>query len=149
MNAAIAQHLNITEAAIIRVEEWAHVLFVVCKKLGARFVSKKVIKQMKFVESGMLHDRKLFVAEDGKHAIAQGEYPDSSFFNPLTWNQEANKWDWMDNGRSWATFEAAVKRITGEYKPQPTIGIVPPGYMVTSLGEIVLAEDWDEIERNL
>jgi hypothetical protein len=41
---AIAQHLNTTESAIIRVEEWANVLFVVCRKLGARFVSKKVVK---------------------------------------------------------------------------------------------------------
>jgi len=44
MNAAIAQHLNVAESAIVRIEEWAHVLFVVCKKLGARFVSKKVVK---------------------------------------------------------------------------------------------------------
>lgn len=43
MNAAIAQHLNICESAIVRVEEWARVLFVVCRKLGARFVSKKVV----------------------------------------------------------------------------------------------------------
>lgn len=42
--AAIAQHLNIAESAIIRIEEWANVLFVVCRKLGARFVSKKVLK---------------------------------------------------------------------------------------------------------
>lgn len=43
MNAQIAQHLNIAESAIVRIEEWAKVLFVVCKKIGARFVSKKVV----------------------------------------------------------------------------------------------------------
>jgi hypothetical protein len=42
--AVIAQHLNISETAIVRVEEWANVLFVVCRKLGARFVSKRVVK---------------------------------------------------------------------------------------------------------
>lgn len=44
MNAAIATHLNILESAIIRVEEWSKVLFVVAKGIGARFVSKKVAK---------------------------------------------------------------------------------------------------------
>lgn len=46
MNAAIAQKLNVLESAIVRVEEWANVLFVVVKGLGARFVSKKVVKVM-------------------------------------------------------------------------------------------------------
>jgi hypothetical protein len=45
MNAAIATKLNILESAIVRIEEWAHVLFVVVKGLGARFVSKKVIQE--------------------------------------------------------------------------------------------------------
>ena len=39
---AIANHLNILESAIVRVEEWAHVLFVVAAGIGGRFVSKKV-----------------------------------------------------------------------------------------------------------
>lgn len=41
--AAIATKLNVIESAIVRVEEWANVLFVVVKGLGARFVSKKVV----------------------------------------------------------------------------------------------------------
>ena len=44
MNAAIAQHLNVAESAIVRVEEWSNVLFAVVKGIGARFVSKKVVK---------------------------------------------------------------------------------------------------------
>lgn len=44
MNTAIAQHLNVTEEAILRVEEWASVIFTVVRGLGARFVSKKVVK---------------------------------------------------------------------------------------------------------
>jgi hypothetical protein len=41
--AAVATHLSIVESAIIKAEEWATVLFVVVKGLGARFVSKKVL----------------------------------------------------------------------------------------------------------
>lgn len=44
MNAAIAQHLNVTESAILEVQEWARVLWVRVKGIGARFVSKKVVK---------------------------------------------------------------------------------------------------------
>lgn len=43
--AAIARHLNIVESAITRCEEWASVLFVVIKGLGARFVSKKIMTE--------------------------------------------------------------------------------------------------------
>lgn len=44
MNAQLAKHLNIIESAIIRVEEWSKVFFVVVRGLGARFVSKKAVK---------------------------------------------------------------------------------------------------------
>ena len=44
--AAIARHLNVVESAITRCEEWAKVLFVVVKGLGARFVSKKVVNEL-------------------------------------------------------------------------------------------------------
>ena len=47
--AAIATKLNVLQSAIVRVEEWAHVLFVVVKGLGGRFVSKKVV-EVKIVE---------------------------------------------------------------------------------------------------
>lgn len=50
MNAAIATKLNVLESAIVRVEEWAHVLFVVVKGLGARFVSKKVVELKKMTK---------------------------------------------------------------------------------------------------
>lgn len=46
MNAvtAIAKHLNVLESAIVRVEEWANVMFAVVRGVGARFVSKRVVK---------------------------------------------------------------------------------------------------------
>lgn len=46
MNAAIAQHLSIAEKAIIEIQEWASVLWVRVKGIGARFVSKKVVNTM-------------------------------------------------------------------------------------------------------
>lgn len=47
ITAAIATKLNVLESAIVKVEEWAHVMFVVVKGLGARFVSKKVTENKK------------------------------------------------------------------------------------------------------
>jgi hypothetical protein len=40
--ANIAAKFNVLETAVIRVEEWANVMFCVVKGLGARFVSKKL-----------------------------------------------------------------------------------------------------------
>lgn len=49
--AAIATKLNVLESAIVRIEEWANVLFVVAKGVGARFVSKKVgVEKMEIEE---------------------------------------------------------------------------------------------------
>ena len=45
--AAIATKLNVLESAIVRIEEWANVLFVVAKGVGARFVSKKINVEVK------------------------------------------------------------------------------------------------------
>jgi hypothetical protein len=42
--AAIANHLNVDASAITEVQEWARVLWVRVKGLGARFVSKKVVE---------------------------------------------------------------------------------------------------------
>lgn len=42
--AAVARHLNVAESAVMRVEEWANCLFAVVRGIGARFVSKKVVK---------------------------------------------------------------------------------------------------------
>jgi hypothetical protein len=44
LNAQIAQHLNVVESAILEIQEWANVLWVRIKGVGARFVSKKVVK---------------------------------------------------------------------------------------------------------
>jgi ribosomal protein L24E len=81
MNAAVAQHLNVAESAIVRIEEWAHVLFVVCKKLGARFVSKKVIKveqrqpkEVRWTVQGHQAVAKQLTKETAKYADLIGWY---------------------------------------------------------------------------
>lgn len=45
---AIANHLNVEEKDIVRIEEWASVDFVVISGVGGRFVSKKV--SVEFIE---------------------------------------------------------------------------------------------------
>ena len=51
MNSLIAAKLNVLETAIVRIEEWTHVLFVVVKGLGARFVSKKIVEVKKMTSA--------------------------------------------------------------------------------------------------
>jgi hypothetical protein len=65
MNTAIAQHLNVTESAIIEVQEWARVLWVRVKGLGARFVSKKVVK-MEVVDTGAVVQ---ICEDDGEYTL--------------------------------------------------------------------------------
>jgi hypothetical protein len=52
--ANIAAKFNVLESAIVRVEEWANVMFAVIKGIGSRFVSKKLKveeNKMNFTES--------------------------------------------------------------------------------------------------
>lgn len=61
MNAQIAQHLNVAETAILEVQEWAKVLWVRVRGIGARFVSKKVVKV----------EKKLVSSKEGALILAQ------------------------------------------------------------------------------
>jgi hypothetical protein len=61
---AIATHLNVLETAIVRIEEWSNVLFVVAKGLGARFVSKKInVGKMELFAGANLRIGKTSLAE--------------------------------------------------------------------------------------
>lgn len=51
MQAAIANHLNVAESAVIRVETWFNCLFAVVKGIGARFVSKSILSTEKTIDS--------------------------------------------------------------------------------------------------
>lgn len=67
MNAQIAKHLNILESAIIRVEEWSKVFFVVARGIGARFVSKKVATKMESAPVRVYEGIFGQIQLDGKH----------------------------------------------------------------------------------
>jgi hypothetical protein len=41
----IASHLQVSDESILRLEVWQHILFVVVKGLGSRFVSKKILEK--------------------------------------------------------------------------------------------------------
>jgi hypothetical protein len=67
MNTAIAQHLNVTPSAILEVQEWARVLWVRVKGLGARFVSKKVVKKM------IVEDRKVYSEDRSMYVVFEDD----------------------------------------------------------------------------
>jgi hypothetical protein len=74
MNAtAIAQHLNIAADAIVKIEEWAQVLWVKFVG-GCKFVSKKVVKAM----------------EKGRYAVSRGVKQPALFVSDSL--KECKKW---------------------------------------------------------
>jgi predicted DNA-binding protein (UPF0251 family) len=93
--AAIATKLNVLESAIVRIEEWASVLFVVVKGLGGRFVSKKVgVKKMTKTATVKYRSNKVVVTIlDGKSvSIVTDVYKDCSLsvkFATLTDEEKA------------------------------------------------------------
>jgi predicted HicB family RNase H-like nuclease len=62
--AQIATSLNVSPNQIKRAEEWATVLFVVVQGKGARFVSKKVIKESVMKEYLYMNDLVNFTDEE-------------------------------------------------------------------------------------
>ena len=65
--AAIANHLNVAAEAITEIQEWASVLWVRVKGLGARFVSKKVAEAKEMHQ----YDARVF----------RGEFPERITYN--------------------------------------------------------------------
>ena len=137
--AAIANHLNVAEAAITEVQEWARVLWVRVRGLGARFVSKKVIAEMKNGFELKSESDGIKVWEKGSQGVI--EYPGQSFF--AVNRKPEGGWQAVNGWESESSFEDAVALLDGTgYSPV----VIPAGYAVTSTGEVVLQEDWDEIE---
>ena len=76
--AAIANHLNIAEAIVASVEEWAHVLFVRFIGRRPRFVSKKII-----VEDNTMNQQEELIErmeEIGGRRWTKGDH-DRMYFN--------------------------------------------------------------------
>ncbi len=85
MNAAIAQHLNVVESAIVRIEEWANVLFVVVRGIGARFVSKKVVGNYPKTITAEIEGRKFeCVRGNDKRYMTGGEFDGCSYYYEIS-----------------------------------------------------------------
>lgn len=69
---AIANHLNVAASAIVEVQEWARVLWVRVRGLGARFVSKKVVEESSMITIQFKGNEAQIPAQDGLHVIPGG-----------------------------------------------------------------------------
>jgi hypothetical protein len=166
--AAIANHLNVAASAIVEVQEWARVLWVRVKGLGARFVSKKVVTMtqqapqlgdyadFREFEKALIEWRTPSVVEEIAEQYQILSFRDGTF-NATVWS-----WNSPDRGY-WATantcwkldsLESARQAVLTNHVPHiyrpsnalASVSTIPAGYAVTSTGETVLIEDWDEIE---
>ena len=167
MNSAIATKLNVLESAIVRIEEWAHVLFVVVKGLGARFVSKKVVeKKMETVlsigameaignrwqKNGM--DRIYFevaslvsgLSNSKKRKIAGAklyfDVDDHGFYDSINDSSIAKEAIASIRESCSVTQTVSTPCVSDNAKPYP-------GAMMTSTGDWVSAEEWDDIEGDM
>jgi hypothetical protein len=162
---AIANHLNVTEAAIIEVQEWARVLWVRVKGLGARFVSKKVVEVKKMnllIEDGKGYGASIIAngqryyynqaqqiaPELGVVASVLGGFYDYQHCQVAldaggsVVKSSVNNWG---ETRLESVLVAANDLIAYCQKLQDA-GDPHQGMMQTSTGEWVMADDWDAIE---
>jgi hypothetical protein len=154
MNLAIATKLNVLESSIVRVEEWANVLFVVVKGLGARFVSKKVVeeekKKMEYTIERQLSNGSwatdtldrfvpLILARESVMAERQ-KRPELKTIEEIFVYIQSGKTIYFDC--DWYAQIRAVQAPQALKQPKPAM-------MVTSTGDLVSADDWDSIEGSM
>jgi hypothetical protein len=115
LNQAIAQHLNVTEQAIIKVEEWANVLFTVVKGLGARFVSKRVKPQT--LSSNAIEDVKLGCFKGIQKGKRQEEYIATLIATGrLTYVRDSGQWQaGAYNGKTAKSVVSAFQKNCSKY----------------------------------
>jgi len=141
--AAIASHLNVADSAIVEVQEWARVLWVRVKGLGARFVSKKVVNQMNVqyqmrdcagdwidINANRLQSlcKQVFMTFEGRYTSVE------DVISKIPAGRVYYDTDWY-----------ASLRVKPDEKPAATKPVAEPT-MVTSTGQVVDADDWDAIE---
>lgn len=145
---AIARHLNVAESAITRCEEWARVLFVVVKGLGARFVSKKIMSS-----NSNFGKRQKITTPSGGWAVRReiDERWGGGFLYEVGSRMWGNGGDSIiGNARSQEELDELLEKAEAESayskRHEAQFRRIPAGYAVTSAGEVVLQADWDEIE---
>lgn len=153
MNAQIAQYLNIAESSIIRVEEWANVLFVVVRGFGARFVSKKVTKMSNIPAPRQTSHSTEW--SDGVNLSATVVVSKHNLYDTYSAGyMHGCHLEWVGSYTSLELAWEAAKIARAEYvKSEKVREIVADrafaaaqGRMQTSTGEWVTADEWDEIE---
>jgi hypothetical protein len=158
--AAVATHLNVIESAIVKAEEWATVLFVVVKGLGARFVSKKIIpaaprpltaEQLEAVGGNRwtkgTMDRVYFEISEFvelSNSKARKLSGAKLFFDLVTGEFQTNATVCRDEVKD------AIYEIKSQARKIAVQGAVQNfrNMMQTSTGQWVTPEKWDEIESN-
>ena len=149
MNAAIAQHLNVAESAIVRVEEWASVMFAVIKGIGARFVSKKIteVKPMDMIVEAQCSDGDWVKADLSRYSqqILDREDVIAPRYNrqPMTNQAEIASYLLAGNEINWGSDWYATIRAP---KAKKELIFTEAPKMQTSTGEWVTPDEWDEIE---
>jgi hypothetical protein len=164
--AAIANHLNVAETAITEVQEWARVLWVRVRGLGARFVSKKVMKAMDLlIEDGKGYGAS--ITANGKRYYYNQAYqiaPElgivAEVFGGFYDQQhckialDAGGGAVQSHENSWGEtvlesvsvssddLIAYCNRLKAARNPHE-------GMMQTSTGDWVMADDWDAIEGQI
>jgi len=127
--AAIANHMNVAETAIVEVQEWARVLWVRVRGLGARFVSKKVVKTMDGSEKQIAWAEQIKADALAKVAssLKQGRISQAQYEALLvTANKNDAKW-WIDNRfefRNSACATGTLEEATRGYHKIPGTGKV-------------------------
>jgi hypothetical protein len=111
--ANIAAKFNVLEAAVIRVEEWANVMFCVVKGIGARFVSKKL----------KVEEIKMETIETEKRTSASGM---------IEWRMGRK---FQENGKIWVT--VAVEQTGEEWNE----GVADDEFIWAVTGEFVRMAD--------
>lgn len=91
------------------------------------------------------------------------KWPGATAFGKASDLMEAGQWDGLIEDRYEVTYHAGdgiwciagtastmegAVQLAGTVQPSPLVAI-PQGYAITSAGEMVLQDDWDEIEGSL
>ena len=162
--AVIARHLNVVESAITRCEEWAKVLFVVVKGLGARFVSKKIMTEESFYvkesSTGVEYSKDGVVFQSGdycqvvlsteniRHAIARFSSAGHSQI-ALDAGGEVIETSEGWYGGAKKTVKVSLALLEAFCKQFAPAEDDHTGMMQTSTGQWVMADDWDAIEGGM
>jgi len=122
MNTAVAQHLNVAAEAILEVQEWARVLWVRVKGIGARFVSKKVVEmnvEMIPIEAPREEDYGSF--RDFENALVEWRTPvvveEVENQYQILWHKDgvvsATVWCWSTHSKGYWAVANTCHRVSG------------------------------------